>query len=66
MLVADVMTMICMMTVSDNNADDDCYDGDADDDCYEGDADDDCYDGDADDGEDLHRKALSFHGYQWH
>ena len=61
MLVADVITMICMMTVSDNNADDDCYDGDADDDCYEGDADDDCYD-----GEDLHRKALSFHGYQWH
>ena len=48
MLVAEVMTIICMMTVSDNNADDDCYDGDA------------------DDGEDLHRKALSFHGYQWH
>ena len=57
MLVADVMTMICMMTVSDNNADDDYYDGDA----Y-----DDCYGGDADDGDDLHRKALSFHGYQWH
>ena len=45
---------------------DDCYDGDADDDCYEGNADDDCYDGDADDGDDLHRKVLSFHGYQWH
>ena len=46
--------------------DDDCYDGGADDDCYEGDADDDCYDGYADDGDDSHRKALSFHGYQWH
>ena len=46
------MKVMLVMTVSDKNADDNCYEGDADDDCFGSD--------------DLHRRALSFHGYQWH
>ena len=45
-----VMKVVLVMTGCDNNADDNYYEGDADDDGY--------------DGDDLHRKALSFHGYQ--